>query len=843
MENKRQVIDDTLLYQPDVESSFNHTAKYLTLCGKNGIILNPAKFRFAQDEVEWAGVKLTKDGAAPLDVHVQAIRDFPAPQNATDMRSFWALVNQVAPYYAVQPHLLPFRDLMKKNSLWYWDGPLQRLFEETKVVIAQEVTNGITRYDIDRWTSLLTDWSKTGVGFTMSQKYCDCPEINPICCSSGWKTCMVGSNFLSPAEAKYAPIEGECLGVVNALYKTRYYTQGCDKLVIGTDHKPLVPVLESKNLEDISNPRLLRLKEKTYGWRFKSMHIPGRKLGGPDALSRHTAEPDAGTAESCKEVRQSVLASIREVSDVSISTPDPELHLEECLLAAVHCGVRSITWDLVKKELGTDDDFFKLSTWIQEGCLGGIEELPELIKPYFKFRSQLRCVDGVPMFANRTIIPKHLRREVLSTLHSAHQGTLAMGLRAEQVVYWPGMWADINRVREKCDICHRIAPSQSNLPPVEPIVPDYPFQHVAVDYMTIEGENYGVFVDRYSGWPGMICGTQAKDVVSFLASLCQSYGCPETITTDGAPNLTAKVVEDMLKVYGIKHRISSVANPHANSRAELGVKTVKRMLRDCVGKFGKLDGPRFSRALLTLRNTPDRDTRLSPAACLFGRPMRDFLPTQKGQLMGEMWQDLANKREQALARRSTKIATRLNQNAKRLQPLQTGTSVFIQNQLGNYPKRWDRRGVVVSDEGYDQYLVRVDGSRRVTCRNRKYLKPFVPYKPSDIVHCDDLNRGGGDMRINNPSIHVSRPDPTPTVVPRGITGCDNVGKPVIGLESQQVGSENPTEQPTSPLREANDQSVKPVDVQPPTSPVTPDSRRSTRAGRGTTSRFDEYVRD
>ena len=67
VENKRQVIDDTLLYQPDVGSSFDHTAEYLTLCGKNGIILNPAKFKFAQDEVEWAGVKLTKDGAAPLD--------------------------------------------------------------------------------------------------------------------------------------------------------------------------------------------------------------------------------------------------------------------------------------------------------------------------------------------------------------------------------------------------------------------------------------------------------------------------------------------------------------------------------------------------------------------------------------------------------------------------------------------------------------------------------------------------------------------------------------------------------------------------------------------------------
>ena len=67
---------------------------------------------------------------------------------------------------------------------------------------------------------------------------------------------MVGSSFTSPAESNYAPIEGECLGVANALKKTRYYTQGCEKLLIGVDHKPLLGVLIDKSLESIDNPRL-----------------------------------------------------------------------------------------------------------------------------------------------------------------------------------------------------------------------------------------------------------------------------------------------------------------------------------------------------------------------------------------------------------------------------------------------------------------------------------------------------------------------------------------------------------------------------------------------------------
>ena len=72
-------------------------------------------------------------------------------------------------------------------------------------------------------------------------------------------------------------------GGTSALHKTRYYTKGCDKLLIGTDHKPLLGVLNDRTMESLDNPRL---KEKTLGWRFKIIHIPGRKLCGPDALSR-----------------------------------------------------------------------------------------------------------------------------------------------------------------------------------------------------------------------------------------------------------------------------------------------------------------------------------------------------------------------------------------------------------------------------------------------------------------------------------------------------------------------------------------------------------------------------
>ena len=87
---------------------------------------------------------------APLPEHVEAIKNFPVPENITDMRSYWALVNQVSNNYATQPHLAPFRELMKKNTKWYWDDVLQQLFDQSRAFIAKELQEGITRYDITK---------------------------------------------------------------------------------------------------------------------------------------------------------------------------------------------------------------------------------------------------------------------------------------------------------------------------------------------------------------------------------------------------------------------------------------------------------------------------------------------------------------------------------------------------------------------------------------------------------------------------------------------------------------------------------------------------------------------
>ena len=170
-----------------------------------------------------------------------------------------------------------------------------------------------------------------------------------------------------------------------------------------------------------------------------------------------------------------------------------------------------------------------------------------------------------------------------------------------------------------------MAPSQPNAPPTPPTLPVYPFQCIAADYFNFKGRNYVVIIDRYSNWPIVEMANEgASGLVACLRRIFVTYGISEELTSDGGPLFTARATQEFLQNWGVLHRLTSVAYPHANTRAELGVKTVKRMLTDNIDQFGSLNTDAFQRAMLQYRNTPEPDSKLSPAMCLFGRAIRDF---------------------------------------------------------------------------------------------------------------------------------------------------------------------------------------------------------------------------
>ena len=120
----------------------------------------------------------------------------------------------------------------------------------------------------------------------MQQKVCECDAITPICCPDGWRLVLAGGRFTLPAESRYSPTEGECLAVAVALEQSKYYTLGCPRLYVATDHKPLVGILCDRALDTIANPRIVSIKERTLWWNFEILYVEGKNQKAADALSR-----------------------------------------------------------------------------------------------------------------------------------------------------------------------------------------------------------------------------------------------------------------------------------------------------------------------------------------------------------------------------------------------------------------------------------------------------------------------------------------------------------------------------------------------------------------------------
>ena len=56
---KHKCVNDTLLYDYNIESAFWHTYDFLDLCAKKGITLKPEKCKFCHREVVFLGFQLT----------------------------------------------------------------------------------------------------------------------------------------------------------------------------------------------------------------------------------------------------------------------------------------------------------------------------------------------------------------------------------------------------------------------------------------------------------------------------------------------------------------------------------------------------------------------------------------------------------------------------------------------------------------------------------------------------------------------------------------------------------------------------------------------------------------
>ncbi|KAK3103001.1 hypothetical protein FSP39_015684 [Pinctada imbricata] len=653
------IMDDILIWGTTVQEHNERLAKVLEAVRRERIRLNRSKCKIQMNEVKYMGHIFGEYGIKTCDDRIKAIDEFPEPKSVKELQRFLGMVNYVGKFIQNQASITePLRELLEKGVAWHWNERHEQSFKMLKAAL---VSAPVLKYfDPKEELTLSVDASSSGLG---------------ACILQNGQPVAYASRSLNKSEKNYAQIEKELLAVVFGCRKFHDYIYGQDTHV-ETDHKPLESLFK-KSLSS-APPRIQRMMIKVEPYRLDVRYKPGKYLYIADTLSRAV------------------------VSEPNTSEKD-----EFEIFATQYLSVTDRTLTALARESAEDDEMNELQGVIANGWPDHISQCSENVKKYWNFREELSIYKGIATKGRRLIVPESLREEILDQLHCGHTGTEKIKGRARELIFWPGINADIDKKVAECRVCNKYKRKQTKQPLKPHPVPDRPWQKLGLDLFELNKKTYLVVVDYFSKFFEIneLQTTTSRAIINKLRPMFARHGIPDELITDNAPNLVSEEFHKFATDYGFIHTTSSPLYAQSNGMAERTVQTVKNLMRKC--RESKTD-PNL--ALLELRNTPI-DGIGTPTQLLFGRRTKSILPIHEELLSPKKLKNVRPK----LKERQNQQKAYYDRNARELEELKTGDKVGIQS--GDRP--WKEGKVVQKCAEPRSYIVESDGTQYR--RNRIHL--------------------------------------------------------------------------------------------------------------------------
>lgn len=688
-------LDDLMVFGRSEEEHAKRLQALLERLKEYGILLNSTKCLFNVSKFEFLGHELSVDGIRPTESRVKSIEQFRSPSNVAELRSFLGLVTYVGRFV---PNLAsktdPLRNLLRTGTSFKWDNAHQIAFESIKAAISSVDFLGF--FDPKDTSFLIVDASPTGLGAVLLQEN-DRKEKRII---------AFASKALTDLERKYFQTEREALALVWGIDKFRLYLLGTTFKLI-TDCKPLDFLFSQRSKPC---PRIERWVLRVQSYRFDVIYQPGA-TNLADALSR-----------------------------LSVSQPEPFDDENEAFINTLIASTipKAVTVQEIEEHTGKD-------TTLQD-LISVLDGAPwmEVVKLFKPFEAELYRSGNILMRGDRLIVPETLRSRILEIAHETHPGIVSMKRKLRQKVWWPGIDKEVERLVKKCKSCTIV----SALDPPEPLrstrMPERPWVDLAADFVgpLPSGDNLLVIVDYFSRFIEVIVMRQTTatlTVKAFHETFCR-FGMPESLKTDNGPQFKSDEFKKFCDLYGIKIRKTTPYWPQANGEVERVNGMIKKHLR--ISQVEDTDWKWDLRmCVLAYNSTPHSTTGVAPSILMFGRVMKDKLPSVSTNFNKTL--EEVKDRDKEQKHKSMEYANIRRQ--ARTSNVQVGDTVVVKRPMKEHklasnfsPEEWE----IVDRNGSDVTL-HSKISDRVIHRNTAHLKRLCPRVDDDVqISSEDEGSGG-----------------------------------------------------------------------------------------------------
>lgn len=710
-------LDDIVVFSRTWEEHLEKLERVFKRLREAGLTLKPSKCIYAKPEVKLLGHVVSKEGIAPDEEKLRAIRDFPEPKTIKHVQSFVGLCNYYRKFIKNFSIIArPLHMAIKKETGFVWGFEQRKSFE----VLKKKLTTApvLQHFNPNKGCELRVDACTVGIGAILLQEGED-GHPHPV---------AYVSRSLSNAEKNYTITELEGLAAIWSLGYLRHLIYGRPVKIV-SDHHALCWI---RSLKDPTG-RLARWSLRLSEFDYTIVHKNGAAHADADCLSRNPVLAAAGNMENVDDIDDIPTFILLPEDIAKEQQADPSLKM----LIAAFQNPQDVPIGVAKRAKN-----FRFV----DGVLYKVNPLPE----------------GPD---NLLVIPAHLREEILYSHHSeplaGHLGLTKTLFKIKERYFWESLQKDVERFVRGCEDC-QARKGQQNKKPVgllQPIEVGTPFERVGIDLL-------GPFRRSRSGKTMIIVATdyatrwvetealssgQAKPVAKFiLEKIITRHGSPRYILSDQGKTFRSNLVRELLKCMGTCNQYTTAYHPSCNGLTERFNKTLANMLSMYTNEQ-QTDWDEYLSLVTFAYNTARQDTtQFSPFMLVYGREA--IQPTEANLHEVCKSPDACAIRERALAVRSLAV-----ENIKKKQ--------------GKDKKRYDSKHRYLEFKKGDQVKV-FTPVRKVGRSEKLLLRWFGPYyiveKKSQV---DYLVQKGPTSRSKSEVVHVSRilpyHDPwTPVPVPK-----------------------------------------------------------------------------